>query len=183
MLGVLLVAGGALAAVLWHTRSTATTPVVVAARPIARGSAISADDLAVGHAAGEGVVLMGGERAGDLVGRVAVIDVGAGEPLTAAAVADVAPLGVDEALSAVAIEPGWAPADLAPGDPVRVVTVRPVSATVDETATLFPAPVTVWDVTSPSDGTTTTVVTLRGPLELATELALASSVQIARVGG
>lgn len=180
MVGLLLVAGGALTAVVWHTRSTATRDVVVAARPIARGAVVAAADLRTVGVAGDSLPLLDGEQASALVGRVAVVDLAVGVPLTEAMVVEARPLADGEALTAVAIEPGWAPSDLAAGDAVRVVTVVPDADALGDIAALFPGEISVWDV-APTDGTSQTVITLRGPLDLATELAQASSVRIARV--
>lgn len=182
VLGVLLVAGCALAAVLWQRSTNATTTVVVAARTIGRGSVIVADDLRGAQVGGETSAMIGGESAHALLGRIAVVDIAAAVPLTPTLLTDERPLGADEALTSMALSPGQLPPDLAPNDHVRiVVTSQPDASGVAATAMLDEGAV-VWSVVESQDRVST-IVTLRGPISLTTLVASAAQVQLARVVG
>lgn len=182
VLGVLLVAGSALAAVLWQQSTNTTTTIVVASRPITRGSVITAVDLRGAQIGGETDAMIPGRSALTLVGRIAVVDIAAGVPLSPSLVTAEQPLGPDEALTSMALEPGHVPPDLAPNDHVRIV-VTAASDSLGATATsLLDAEAVVWSVGASPDGISV-IVTVRGPLSLSTEVAAASSVRLARVDG
>ena len=182
VLGVLLVATCAMGALLWQRSVDQTITVVAAARPIARGSIISAADVRGAQVGGETSGLVRGDDARLIVGRIALVDIEQGVPFTSALVTDAAPLGPDEALTSMALSPGQMPTDLAPGDHVRlVVTAAPDATGVTET-NMLESEATVWTIASGTDGLST-VVTVRGPLDLSTAVAAASKVQLARVEG
>lgn len=181
VIGVLLVSGCALAALLLQRSDTNRVTVVVAARHIARGSAISAVDLTGSTLSGDTSMLISGDDAKGLLGQVASVDIAAGVPLSSALFTTASALGPDEALTSVALEPGRMPPDLTPNDEVRIVVVNAGAANAP--ARLLDATAQVWSIVD-ADGTNlNTIVTLRGPLSLATDLAAASTVQIARVEG
>lgn len=182
VLGVLLVCGCALAAVLWQQSTNITNTFVVAARPIARGSVIAAADLGGAQIGGETGPLIRGETAHALLGQIALVDIAVGVPLSATLVTDDLPLAPDEALTSMALEPGQVPPDLAPNDHVRiVVTAKSDGAGVTETV-LLEAGAVVWSVDLSQDGISV-IVTVRGPLSLSTDVAAAASVRLARVDG
>ena len=177
----MLVAGCALAAVVWQQHADTTTTVVVASRPIQRGSVITADDLRGAELGGETGALVAGRDALTLLGRVAVVDIAADVPMTPSLLAEAESLGTDEALTSMALAPGRLPPDLAPGDRVRIIITADGGAT-DPVTTLIEDVATVWAVDPAPDGVDT-VVTVRGPLSLAAPLTAAVVVQLVRIAG
>lgn len=182
VLGVLLVAGCALAAVLWQQHANTTTTIVVAGRPIARGSVITADDLRGAQIGGETDAMIAGDSAQTLLGQIALVDIAANVPLSPTLVTDEQPLGTDEALTSMALEPGQVPPDLAPNDHVRIIVTAPSDSLGATASTLLDAEAVVWSVGASPDGISV-IVTVRGPLSLSTEIATAASVRLARVDG
>ena len=182
VVGVLLVAGCALAAVLLSQSGNATATVVVAARPIDRGSTIVADDLVGAEMVGATDAMVRGADAKLLLGRVALVDIVPGTPFSQAIAAVADPLAPDEALTSMALDPGQLPPDLAPNDRVRMIVTSVPDATGVAATTLLDDLATVWSVVPAPDGLST-IVTLRGPISLSREVAAASRVQLARVEG
>ena len=182
VLGVMLVAGCALGAVLWQRSTNTTETFVVAARSIDRGTVITAEDLRGAEMGGETSTLIAGSDARALVGQVAVVDIAEGAPMSVSLLVDEQPLAADEALTSMALEPGQAPPDLALNDRVRVVVTSASDGTGAVLTTMLDATAVVWSVGQSQDGIST-VVTVRGPLSLATDVAAAVSVRLARVEG
>lgn len=182
VLGVMLVAGCALAAVIWQQRADTTTTIVVAGRAIPRGTEITAADLRGAEIGGETGAMVSGQDALTLIGRVAVVDIGADVPMTMSLLADAQPLGVDEALTSVALAPGRLPPDLAAGDDVRIVIITDAGPSAEPVTSLIGEPAVVWAVDAAPDGVDT-VVTVRGPISLAAQMTSASVVQLVRVSG
>jgi hypothetical protein len=122
-LGVLLVAGCALAAVAWQTLSDPSRAVLAVRNDIDRGDIITAADLqAVEIATDDQVNLIPSGRAESMVGRIAQVDLVAGTLLTTAMAADVAAIGDGQALVGLAVERGSLPSSsLRPGSRVDVV--------------------------------------------------------------
>lgn len=181
VLGVLLVAGCALAAVVWQSRHDSVVTIVVAARPIARGTVITANDLRDAGISGDTSGLIVGGRADSLLGEVAVVPIDSGTPLTSALVTSEGVLMPGEALTSGAFGDGAMPPDLAKGDSVRVVVTKHQDGQPTTTAMLADTFV-VWSVDIRSD-TAPVVVTLRGPVSLAVDIAGATAVQLVRVPG
>jgi len=182
VLGVVLVAGCALAALLWQRSNGAATTVVVAAHPIARGTVITPADLVGEQVAGNASAFVAGPDAHQLLDRVALIDIEGNSPLTASMFADEVPLAEGEALTSVALTRGQFPSDLATEDRVRIVVTTPVDATGQTTTTMLDEDAIVWSVQAAPDGVST-VVTVRGPIGLTTSIASAAKVQLATVEG
>ncbi|MCU1399851.1 MAG: putative rane protein [Acidimicrobiales bacterium] len=182
MLGLMLVAGCALAAVVWQRSANSTTTIVVARRVIARGSLITAEDLRGAEVGGETGAMIAGSDAQLLVGQAAVVDIDAGVPLTRALVIDTPPLGIGEALTSVALAPGDLPPDLAAGDHIKLVITVDGASGERATSSLVDDEAIVWAVDEAADGIST-VVTLRGPIGLATQIAAASDVRLVRIVG
>ncbi|MCU1366088.1 MAG: hypothetical protein JWN39_1727 [Ilumatobacteraceae bacterium] len=178
----MLVSGCALAAVVWQHSANSTTTVVVARRAIARGSVITAEDLRGAELAGETDAMIAGSDAQLLLGQAAVIDIDAGVPLTRSLVIDTPPLVAGEALTSVALAPGDLPPDLAAGDHVELVVTIDGAPGEPATSSLADDEAVVWAVDEAPDGIST-VVTLRGPIGLATQIASASDVQLVRIVG
>lgn len=183
VVGVLLVAGCALAALIMQRSDSATQTVVIAARPIPRGSVISAQDLAAGNMSGDTSALIVGDDAKSLLGQIATVDIGVGAPLTTSLVSAAKGLGPDEAISSVSLAPGRLPPDLAAGDTVRIVVVGPSATGATSEARLLDMAAEVYAVTNADDPNGNVIVTLRGPVSLTSELAAASTVQLARIQG
>jgi hypothetical protein len=182
VLGVLLVAGSAMAAGLWQQSTNSTITVVVASHAIARGTVIGPADLRGAQVGGETGAMIGGGSAATLLGKIAVVDIGADVPLSMTLVADSAGLGADEALTSMALAPGHLPPDLAPNDRVRIVTTGQPDPTGSSATTLVDEPAVVWAVDDGQDGVTT-IVTLRASLTVATTVAGAAEVRLVRVEG
>ena len=182
MLGVLLVAGCALAAVLWNQSNSATNTIVVAARQISRGTAIAADDLRGAEMAGATTAMIGGADANLLLGQVALVDIEPNAPFMQSLLSSAAPLAADEALTSMALAPGQLPPDLAPNDHVRIVVTAVADATGAAATQMLVDEATVWSVITAPDGVAS-IVTVRGPISLSSEVAAAAKVQLARVNG
>lgn len=181
VLGMFLVVGCALAAVLWQQHNTSTATVVVAARPIEHGQLITAADLRGAQMGGETSAMISGDSAAALLGRVAVVDIAAGVPLTPTLLVETTPLAADEALTSMALAPGQVPPDLAVNDRVRIVVTEPGAAAGVVATRLLDEPATVWSVDVALDGVSTIVV-VRGPLALSVAVAAATQVHVTRIG-
>jgi hypothetical protein len=122
-LGVLLVAGCALAAVAWQTLSDPSRAVLAVRNDIDRGDIITAADLqAVEIATDDQVNLIPSGSAATMVGRIAQVDLATGTLLTTAMAADVAAIGDGQALVGLPVERGSLPStSLRPGSRVDVV--------------------------------------------------------------
>jgi hypothetical protein len=187
LLGLVLVAAGALGAVLWHRSATDTTTVVALAADLARGEEVSAGVLMPVDVGGaEALGLVSWAQAGELLGRRAVADLPAGTPLTGALVASGVPLAPGEALAGVKVSAGAYPAGLTPGDRVDAVAA-PVAITGSETVG---EPVVVAEaaevhlVEPLGDAELSQVVTLRLPAEAARVLgATVGPIRLVRVAG
>jgi uncharacterized membrane protein YgcG len=206
VLGVFLVAGCALGAVLWQKSADTTTTVVVAGRRISRGSVIGAGDLRGAQVGGETSAMIAGQSAHALLGKIAVIDIDVDVPITPTLLTDARPLAIDEALTSMALAPGHLPPDLATNDTIRIVVTGPSAAVggsggsggssgsggtggsgatggggaIDVTL-LLDQPAVVWSVDKSPDGVST-IVTLRGSLSLSTAIAAADEIRLVRVG-
>jgi hypothetical protein len=124
VVGVLLVAGGALASLVLATSGRERTPVVALAGDVSRGEVIAEDDLTTVHVGSDASIAHTAEdEAATLVGRVAVSDLAAGTVLTPELVAAPAELvGPGEGTVGLSLEAGQVPSlRLAPGDRVSVV--------------------------------------------------------------
>jgi hypothetical protein len=122
--GVLLIAGSALAFGVVAQRLADRHPVVVLGRPLARGSVVTAADLAVAHVAADpGVALVPADQSRQLVGHVLLASLPAGSLLTTDLVGSTG-LAVTPASRTIGLElePGGYPTPaLAAGDRVSVV--------------------------------------------------------------
>ncbi len=150
--GVLLVVGCALAFGVLAQRLAHQRPVLVMARPVARGALLADADVAVAQVSADaGVRLMDADDRQRLLGRTLLLSLPAGAPLTEDLVG---PGAVDVGPTArtvgLALEPGEYPvSSLAPGDSVSIVAtagngrvlddgiVLAVEPTIDGSATLL----------------------------------------------
>jgi len=131
VVGLGLMVGFALAAVLWHSSTTERVAALALANPVARGEVIEASDLRVVQLSADSVAYLGQEDAEVLLGRPAAADLPAGALLSAASVdADVS-IGPGEGVVGLALDPGQYPAsDLVPGDVVNVIAAGDAAASV-----------------------------------------------------
>lgn len=178
-LGLVLVAGGALGALLWYTSVTTESTVVVAARDLPRGHVLQAGDLRAATVSGSpGVALLAGEHAHVMLGRTLLADVPASAALLPSMAIERDRPAAGEGLVSLALPAGHAPAELAALDVVRVVVVSRDLLGVASEPELVEHLAEVWSVTPPSEFDPTTLVTLRAPLELSTAVAAAEHVRL-----
>ena len=206
MLGILLVAGCALAAIVWQRSASTTQQALVFARDVRRGDVLVPEDFRAADVRATGARLLPYTDATRLVGRVVVADISAFTPVTDDLAVEVIPLGTDESLVGRRLELGEFPVGLQSGDRVTVVVVEddPL-ATSNATATATGALGPEAQVGDPaSDPVTTTgpdveliaiietistieggpgdvVVTLRVASPVAEQIAAAREVRLAQV--
>ena len=123
VVGVALMVGCALAAVLWHMSTTDKRAALALAGPIARGEVIEASDLRVVYLSSDDPIAhLGRAESSAVVGRTALLDLPAGTLLTKASVAPGLSVSQNEGVVGLALDPGQAPAtELVPGDLVNVI--------------------------------------------------------------
>lgn len=123
VVGVALMVGFALAAVLWHISSTEKQPALALAGPVTRGQVIVASDLRVVYlATDDPIAHLGRAQASTVIGRAPLTDLPAGTLLTAGTLAPRATIGPNEGVVGLALEPGQIPATgLISGDLVNVI--------------------------------------------------------------
>lgn len=123
VVGVALMVGFALAAVLWHMSSTEKQAALALAGPVSRGHVLEASDLRVVYLSSDDrIAHLGRSAASTVVGRVVLTDLPAGTLLTQGSVAPRVTIGVNEGVVGLALEPGQVPAaGLLPGDLVNVI--------------------------------------------------------------
>lgn len=153
--GLLLVAGCGLGSAWLVHAAKATNAVLVVARPVPVGQVIGDGDLTVARiAADSGLSTVAAGRRRRIVGRVAAVDLLAGQLLNPAAVTTQTPPGPGEQLVGIAVKDTQRPTRLRPHDPVLLVGTPPVDADVSDTPPPS-IPGTVLRVGAPdADGTT-----------------------------
>lgn len=185
-LGVLLIAGFALASVLAWQQLGQHRAVLAVVRPVAAGHAIGADDLQVVHLASDGPVqpVAAADQPG-VLGRPAAVALLAGTLLTTAALGPPATLAADQAVVAVALKPGQFPTALAAGTHVLVADTGSAGGGAAATtpaggvsagSALVDSAVVV-DLQPPGEGGEAAVVSLRLPARDATLVAAASAAE------
>ena len=129
-IGVVLMVGFALAAVLWHLSSTSKDPVLALAADVERGAVIEAADLRVVYiASDEPLSHLPESASATVVGRIATTDLEAGTLVTRSQVTERVALAPGDGVVGLALDPGQFPAlGLLPGDRVNVVTAPPADA-------------------------------------------------------
>ena len=125
-LGVMLVAGGALGAVLWATHEP-TQRVLVAARSIQRGESVDATMLRWAVVSGDRITAI--DVTEGLGGRIAAVDIAAGSPLQDVLFQPPTSIGAGQIEYGLALDPGDFPVGLGVGDVVEVVAVPAPDAT------------------------------------------------------
>lgn len=122
-LGVLLVAGCALAALAWQTIADPSRSVLAASANISRGDVISADNLQVVEVASNDIInVIESDQFSSINGQIAQVDLSPGSLLTGDMVADVVSIERGQALVGMTISRGDLPSStLRIGSPVDVV--------------------------------------------------------------
>ena len=181
--GVLLVLASVV--VFWQVdlRHDPRQAVLAVARPVAAGQVITEADLRTVRVAGDsGLQLLAAAERDRVVGRSAAVPLSAGSLLTGEQVGPVAWPPPGQAVMAVAVKPGRAPAGLSPGARVVVLVVPPQSAGAPAAAPnaavgVFAgvrAMATVVSVAQGTDQGSTQVVSLLLSAEAAEQVASAS---------
>ena len=132
-LGIVVVAGCALAAVLWQASSVERDPVLAVRDGVRRGEVLTADDVQVVYVASDDPIgHLPEAQLEAVVGGVAGTDMAAGTLLTADLVVAGGAVTAGAGVVGLALEPGQVPtATLRPGDLVNVVA-GPDAATAGE---------------------------------------------------
>lgn len=134
--GLIVVLGFALAAVLWQLNAVQKDPVLALANDVSRGEVIEADDVRVVYVASDDPIAhLASSQSATVVGRIARSDLPAGALLTRDAVSDGPAVEAGQGVVGLALEPGQVPSSrLRPGDLVNVVTAgAPTTSTSSST--------------------------------------------------
>jgi Flp pilus assembly protein CpaB len=139
--GMLVIVLFAIGGLLWHLRSIERTPTLAISKPVERGEVIGADDLRVVYvASGDPLAALRPSESSRIVGTVALVDLAPGLVVTDDVVAEAAPIGDDEGVVGLPLEPGQYPAfDLAPGDRVDIVRIGGAGSAPDSEDRTTPA--------------------------------------------
>ncbi|MGQ0842984.1 MAG: SAF domain-containing protein [Sporichthyaceae bacterium] len=176
---VLLIVGFALAGTVLVSRAGDTSEVLIAARPVAAGHAITAADLGVARVAGS-VRAIGAGEVSTIVGRTAAVGLVGGQVLNRDMLAATAVPARDQAMVGLALRPGQFPADgLKVGDRVLAVAT-PASTDTAATAARALTTAEVYGLRPDTTSSTDTLVTLLLPLGQAN--AVMTQAAVGRIG-
>ena len=179
--GLVLMLGGALGAILLSRSGDSIVIVVGAAHDLQRGDKITPKDLvAVETSQSLAGSFITEAQASALIGQTALVDLRASTPLTVSMFRDQQQLLPNEALTSAAIQQGNYPIDLAVGDQVRIVTVPDIALSQNALPELFDQVVTIWSLNK-SENNDSALVTFRSLLDLSMAIAKAGEVHIVRV--
>lgn len=179
--GLVLMLGGALGAILLSRSGDSIVIVVGAAHDLQRGDKITPQDLvAVETSQSLSGSFITEAQASALIGQTALVDLEASTPLTVSMFSDQQQLLPNEALTSAAIQQGNYPIDLAVGDQVRIVTVPDIALSQNALPELFDQVVTIWSLNK-SENNDSALVTFRSSLDLSMAIAKAGEVHIVRV--
>jgi hypothetical protein len=179
--GLVLMLGGALGAILLSRSGDSIVIVVGAAHDLQRGDKITPQDLvAVETSQSLSGSFITEAQASALIGQTALVDLQASTPLTVSMFSDQQQLLPNEALTSAAIQQGNYPIDLAVGDQVRIVTVPDIALSQNALPELFGQVVTIWSLNK-SENNDSALVTFRSSLDLSMAIAKAGEVRIVRV--
>ena len=182
LLGILLVAGCALAFAVTSLRVSARQPVLALARDVPAGHVLQSGDLTVVNvAADSSLALIPSSSQSTVLGQSVAVPLAVGSLLTRAELgADVMPPS-GSAVVGVALKAGQYPPELAPGDHVLIVTAGGAATAggvrgSEAAAVAQPILAVVVGVQSaPVDGSAAAVVSLQVPEAPAASIAVASS--------
>ena len=179
--GLVLMLGGALGAILLSRAGDSIVIVVGAAHDLQRGDKIMPKDLvAVETSQSLSGSFITEAQASALIGQIALVDLRASTPLTVSMFSDQQQLLPNEALTSAAIQQGNYPIDLAVGDQVRIVTVSDIALSQNALPELFDQVVTIWSLNK-SENNDSALVTFRSSLDLSMAIAKAGEVHVVRV--
>ena len=179
--GLVLMLGGALGAILLSRSGDSIVIVVGAAHDLQRGDKITPKDLiAVETSQSLSGSFITEAQASALIGQIALVDLRASTPLTVSMFSDQQQLLPNEALTSAAIQQGNYPIDLAVGDQVRIVTVSDIALSQNALPELFDQVVTIWSLNK-SENNDSALVTFRSSLDLSMAIAKAGEVHVVRV--
>ena len=179
--GLALMLGGALGAILLSRSGDSIVVVAGAANDLQRGQKIAPQDLiAIETPLSLSGSFVTESEASSLIGQTLLIDLQASTPLTNSMFSDQQQLLPDEALTSAAIQQGNYPIDLAVGDQVRLVTVPDISLSQTAQPEMFDRVVTIWSLNK-SEKSELAFVTFRSSLDLSLAIARAGEVHISRV--
>jgi Flp pilus assembly protein CpaB len=121
--GLIVMLGFGLGAVLWQLNSTQKDPVLALAHDVARGEVIERSDLRVVYlSTDDAIAHVGRSGAATIIGRVAASDIAAGTLLTPGSVLEGSVVAAGEGVVGLSLEPGQVPSSrLRAGDLVNVV--------------------------------------------------------------
>lgn len=162
--GVLIVTGCVLGALLWQRSVERGTAVLVAGRDLRRGQVLTEADLsAVVVSSSQPVLLLRSSAAAEVLGMRVLVDLPSGTPINPTQVSEVEPVDARHGLVGVTVTAAEAPLDLMAGDSVQLVAVN---VGVDGTRRVEPlsSSATVWEITTPDDVEGRRSVTLRLPI-------------------
>ena len=179
--GLVLMLGGALGAILLSRSGNSVVVVVGAAHDLQRGEKITREDLiAVETPLSMSNAFVADTQAASLIGQTVLVDLQASTPLTMSMFSDQQQLLPDEALTSAAIQQGNYPVDLAVGDQVRLITVPDIALSQSSQPEMFDQVVTIWSLNK-SENNDIVLVTFRSSLDLSMAIARAGEVHIVRV--
>lgn len=183
-IGVVLMCGGALGAILLSRSGDSMVVVVGSARNLERGVQITAQDLiALEVPSSFAASFVSGENAKSLIGQTMLINLNASSPITTAMLSPTVELLPGEALTSSAIDVGKFPVDLAVGDSVRVVTVPDLAISESTEPSMFADEVFIYSITQTSDNNDVALVTFRSSLDLSMAIARAGDIYLVRIAG
>jgi Flp pilus assembly protein CpaB len=178
VLGIFLVAGCALAALLLAASGRERTPVLALSRDVTRGEEIAADDLRIVYVGADSdIAYLPEGQEDDVVGKAALSDLPSGTLITPGQVAErSAVLELGDGIVGVRLELGQMPTtNLAPGDRVNVVAGGDGQGEQAEVVADGAEVVSVERIEDESSSTPLWAVSLRAPEGDATEIAQAGS--------
>ena len=181
MVGILLVAGCALAAVVWQRSASTMQQALVFARDVRRGEVLVPEDFRAADMRATGARLLPYTDASRLVGRVVAADISAFTPVTDDLAVEAIPIGRDESLVGRRLELGEFPLGLRSGDRVRVVVVEddPLGAIPGDPGVELTA--VIETISSIDGGPGDVAVTLRVASAVAEQIASAAEIRLAQV--
>jgi len=161
VVGVLVMTVFALGAVMWHLSAVHKSPALAVSSKVERGEEIRASDLRIVFVASDdSLARLGAGDTGDVVGKVALVDLAPGTLVTKSVVADRPGLETGDGVVGLSLEPGGYPAmGLAPGDRVNVIGTVDAAAPTDENT----------DADTPEDAAKADGVVARGATVIAVE--------------
>lgn len=183
-IGMVLMCGGALGAILLSRSGDSMVVVVGSSHSLDRGTKIVAQDLiALEVPSSSASSFVTSKNASSLIGQTMLINLNASSPLTSAMLSPTEELQPDEALTSAAIKIGNFPADLAVGDSVRVVTVPDLAISESREPSMFSEVVIIYSIIQTTDNNDVALVTFRSSLDLSMTIARAGEVFVSRVSG